>query len=87
MYKWGKMGMAKEEMITVGEMALTNKGHVTRPGIGKHFLMNNISRQFNRVLPKSTLCMNSVWFNTSEVSHKNWSIFHKLHLHYIFFLN
>ena len=33
--------MAKEEMITVGEMALTNKGHVTRPGIGKHFLMNN----------------------------------------------
>ena len=47
MYKWGKMGMAKEEMITVGEMTLTNKGHVTRPGIGKHFLMNNISWQFN----------------------------------------
>ena len=47
MYKWGKMGMAKEEMITVGEMALTNKGHVTRPGIGKHFLMNNISWHFN----------------------------------------
>ena len=39
-------------MITVGEMALTNKCRVTRPGIGKHFLMAKISWQFNKIAPK-----------------------------------
>ena len=29
-----------------------------------------VNPHLNRVLPKSTLCMNSGWFDTSEVSHK-----------------
>ena len=32
--------------------------------------VQNVTFSGNRVLPKSTLCMNSSWFNTSEVSHK-----------------